>query len=39
MPDGKAAPQPWHLMTYDFRLKPGKGIAPQPLGMKVSEEA
>jgi protocatechuate 3,4-dioxygenase beta subunit len=39
MPDGKAAPQPWHLMTYDFRLKPGKGVAPKPLGTKVSEQA
>ncbi len=39
MPDGKPAAEPWHLMTYEFRLKPGSGIAPAPLGTKVSEEA
>src|SRR2546430_6338228 len=38
-PDGKAASQPWHLMTYDFRLKPGEGAAPKPLGVKVTETA
>jgi hypothetical protein len=31
MPDGKPATGPWHLMTYDFRLKPGAGIAPKPM--------
>ena len=31
MPDGKPASGPWHLMTYDFRMKPGAGIAPKPL--------
>ena len=25
MPDGKPATAPWHLMTYDFRVKPGAG--------------
>src|SRR3979490_310848 len=25
MPDGKPAGGPWHLMTYDFRMKPGAG--------------
>ncbi len=25
MPDGKPAHAPWHLMTYDFRMKPGAG--------------
>jgi hydroxyquinol 1,2-dioxygenase len=32
MPDGKpAGGSPWHLMTYDFRLRPGEGTAPQPM--------
>jgi protocatechuate 3,4-dioxygenase beta subunit len=31
MPDGKSAAGPWHLMTYDFRLKPGQGNAPKPM--------
>jgi protocatechuate 3,4-dioxygenase beta subunit len=31
MPDGKPAETPWHLMTYDFRLKPGQGAAPKPI--------
>ncbi|MBV9529991.1 MAG: hydroxyquinol 1,2-dioxygenase [Bradyrhizobium sp.] len=40
MPDGKPAPTPWHLMTYEFRLKPGEGLAPKPLGSaKVGEDA
>ena len=28
MPDGKPADTPWHLMTYEFRMKPGEGTAP-----------
>ncbi len=39
MPDGKPAPSLWHLMTYEFHLKPGGGIAPKPLGTKVAEPA
>ena len=39
MPNGTPAPAPWHLMTYEFCLKPGKGTAPTPLGMKVTEKA
>lgn len=39
MPDGKPAASPWHLMDYQFRLKPGQGLAPKPLGVKESEEA
>jgi hydroxyquinol 1,2-dioxygenase len=39
MPDGKPATEPWHLMTYEFRVKPGKGTAPQPLGTKAEEYA
>jgi hydroxyquinol 1,2-dioxygenase len=31
MPDGKPADAPWHLMRYDFRLKPGQGSAPKPM--------
>jgi hypothetical protein len=38
MPDGKPAAAPWHLMTYDFRMKPGKGTAPKPM-MAVTEDA
>ena len=38
MPDGKPAAAPWHLMTYDFRMKPGQGAAPKPM-MAVTEDA
>jgi protocatechuate 3,4-dioxygenase beta subunit len=38
MPDGKPAPGPWHLMTYDFRMKPGQGTAPKPM-MAATEDA
>src|SRR3954468_10374657 len=38
MPDGKTAPAPWHLMTYDFCMKRGKGTAPKPM-MAVAEDA
>ena len=39
MPDGKPAEAPWHLMTYEFHMKPGAGEAPKPLGTKVTEAA
>src|ERR1700746_537742 len=39
MPDGGKAEAPWHLMTYEFRVKPGGGLAPKPLGTKVAEPA
>ena len=39
MPDGKDAAAPWHLMSYEFRLKPGGGTAPKPLAAKATEEA
>jgi hydroxyquinol 1,2-dioxygenase len=39
MPDGKAVTEPWHLMTYEFHMKPGKGTAPLPLGVKAKEFA
>jgi hydroxyquinol 1,2-dioxygenase len=31
MPDGTPASEPWHVMTYDFQMKPGTGTVPQPL--------
>jgi hydroxyquinol 1,2-dioxygenase len=39
MPDGKPASAPWHLMTYDFRIKPGEGNAPKPMMATVTEDA
>jgi len=38
MPDGKPASTPWYLMTYNFRVKPGHGVAPKPM-MAVTEDA
>ena len=38
-PDGKPVPSPWHLMTYEFRLKPGGGAAPKPMGARATEDA
>ncbi|WP_022720863.1 intradiol ring-cleavage dioxygenase [Rhodopseudomonas sp. B29] len=37
MPDGRAASGPWHLMTYEFRLKPGHGTAPKPMLASAAE--
>jgi hydroxyquinol 1,2-dioxygenase len=31
MPDGASASGPWHLMTYEFQMKPGTGVVPQPM--------
>ena len=39
MPDGIKANGPWHLMSYEFHLKPGGGMAPKPLGTKAAEPA
>lgn len=39
MPDGTKVAAPWHLMTYEFHLRPGGGIAPKPLGAKLAETA
>jgi hydroxyquinol 1,2-dioxygenase len=39
MPDGKPAAAPWHLMTYEFLMKPGGGAAPKPLAAKATEDA
>ena len=36
---GKPAGEPWHLMTYEFRMKPGGGAAPKPLAAKATEDA
>jgi protocatechuate 3,4-dioxygenase beta subunit len=38
-PDGKPAGGPWHLMSYDFRMKPGKGNAPKPMMAAEKEDA
>jgi hydroxyquinol 1,2-dioxygenase len=39
MPDGKPAEVPWHLMTYEFRMKPGGGAAPKPMAANAQEHA
>lgn len=39
MPDGTKASGKWHLMSYEFHLKPGGGMAPKPLGVKAGEPA
>jgi len=39
MPDGKPAAAPWHLMTYEFHLRPGGGVAPKPMAAKATEDA
>jgi protocatechuate 3,4-dioxygenase beta subunit len=39
MPDGKPANGPWHLMTYDFKMKPGAGSAPKPMMAAEKEDA
>jgi hydroxyquinol 1,2-dioxygenase len=31
MPDGTPASGPWHLMTYEFQMKPGAGVVPKPM--------
>jgi hydroxyquinol 1,2-dioxygenase len=38
-PDGKSVPSPWHLMSYEFRLKPGGGMAPKPMAARATEDA
>ena len=39
MPDGREASPPWHLMSYEFRLKPGGGMAPKPMAARENEPA
>ena len=31
LPNGERVAGPWHLMTYDFQMKPGAGLVPQPM--------
>jgi hydroxyquinol 1,2-dioxygenase len=31
LPDGTPIDRPWHLMSYEFHLKPGTGVAPKPM--------
>jgi len=31
LPDGRPIDRSWHLMTYEFRLKPGLQAAPRPM--------
>jgi len=31
LPDGTPVDRPWHLMSYEFHLKPGEGVAPKPM--------
>lgn len=31
MPDGTPACGPWHLMAYEFQMKPGAGVVPRPM--------
>lgn len=31
LPDGSPVAGPWHLMTYEFRMKPGSQVAPRPM--------
>ena len=38
-PDGKPVPSPWHLMTYEFHLRPGGGAAPKPMAARATEDA
>jgi hydroxyquinol 1,2-dioxygenase len=37
MPDGSRATGPWHSMSYEFRVRPGKGHVPQPLMAAAAE--
>jgi protocatechuate 3,4-dioxygenase beta subunit len=38
MPDGKPSGGPWHLMSYEFRMKPGTGAVPQPMMPEKARE-
>jgi hydroxyquinol 1,2-dioxygenase len=31
MPNGDPVSGPWHLMTYEFQMKPGTGVAPRQM--------
>ncbi|GIQ75599.1 intradiol ring-cleavage dioxygenase [Bradyrhizobium sp. RD5-C2] len=31
LPNGERVSGPWHLMSYDFQMRPGAGLVPQPM--------
>jgi hydroxyquinol 1,2-dioxygenase len=31
LPNGEAVSGPWHLMSYDFQMRPGAGVVPKPM--------
>jgi hydroxyquinol 1,2-dioxygenase len=31
LPNGESVSDPWHLMSYDFQMKPGAGLVPKPM--------
>ncbi|UGY21422.1 intradiol ring-cleavage dioxygenase [Bradyrhizobium septentrionale] len=31
LPNGDRVSAPWHLMTYDFQMRPGAGLVPKPM--------
>jgi protocatechuate 3,4-dioxygenase beta subunit len=31
LPNGDRVSGPWHLMSYDFQMRPGAGLVPQPM--------
>jgi protocatechuate 3,4-dioxygenase beta subunit len=31
LPNGEQVFRPWHLMTYDFQMRPGAGLVPKPM--------
>jgi hydroxyquinol 1,2-dioxygenase len=31
LPNGESVSGPWHLMSYDFQMKPGAGLVPKPM--------
>jgi len=31
LPNGEQVSRPWHLMTYDFQMRPGAGLVPKPM--------
>ena len=31
LPDGTLINEPWHLMRYEFQMRPGAGMVPQPM--------
>ena len=31
LPNGDRVSGPWRLMSYDFQMRPGAGLVPQPM--------